>query len=96
MICGFDGHENSPRYRPPPSFCNVPINCPVDSTRTVKVAFELVLVASTLSNRLLTAYSALCMDTVSVVCAGETVNVAVRVTPPWLAEIVTDADAETV
>lgn len=32
MFCGFVGHEKSPRYRPPPSLRNVPINVLVDVT----------------------------------------------------------------
>jgi hypothetical protein len=58
----------------------VPINSPVEVTKTLSVALELVLVASTLS--LPDENSALWIETVSVVCAGLTVSVAVRVTPP--------------
>jgi hypothetical protein len=46
------------------------------------VALELVLVASTLNDLLLDEYSALCMETVSPVDAGDTLRVAVLVRPP--------------
>ncbi|HET9530147.1 MAG TPA: hypothetical protein VFQ92_07345 [Blastocatellia bacterium] len=63
-------------------------------TKTLSVALELVLVASTLS--LPDENSALWIETASVVCAGLTVSVAVRVTPPCDAEMVTAVDAATV
>jgi hypothetical protein len=59
-------------------------------TCTVKVAVDRLLVASTFNSRLPVEYSAFCTETVSAVGAeGDTESVAVRVTPPLDAVIVT-------
>lgn len=52
MLRGLIEELNCPLYLPPPMFASVPINCPLDLLKTCKVAFELVLVASTFSLRL--------------------------------------------
>src|SRR5262249_9399539 len=88
MFCGFVGQENWPRYLPTPLFVSVPINWLVAVTKTCSVALPLVLVASTRSCALETLYSARVTVTVSVAW-GVTVRVAVRVTPPAEAEMVT-------
>ena len=80
---------------PPPLLVNVPISALVADTNTWSVAEELVLVASTLNCCLETTYSACPIDTVSPVAAGFTVSVAVRLTPPNDAVIVTEVDAVT-
>jgi hypothetical protein len=59
---------------------SVPIGAFVDVTYTVSVAFELVLVASTLNCPL--EYSARCTATVSAEADVVTFKVAVLVTPP--------------
>ena len=94
MVCGFVGQENWPVYLPPPLFVSVPINWFVDVTKTWSVALALVLVASTRSSFLEAVYSALVTPTVSA-CAGVTVRVADRVTPPPVAETRTLVDAVT-
>ena len=82
MFCGLTDQENSPRYRPPPSFESVPISRLVDVTNTCSVAVERVLVASTRSLRLLTVYSARVIETVSApAAAGLMVKVAERDVP---------------
>ena len=65
IFCGFVDNENSPRYRPPPSLVNVPISVFVDVTYTLKVALELLLVASTRNSSFPAEYSASWIDTVS-------------------------------
>jgi hypothetical protein len=63
----------------------------------LSVALELVLVASTESSPFEATYSARETETVSLLEApGETVSTAVRVLPPYEAEIVAEAEAVTV
>ena len=65
MFCGLEDQEKSLRYRPPPSFCSVPISVLVEVTNTCSVALALELLASTRSCRLPDAYSATWMATAS-------------------------------
>src|SRR4029077_15867434 len=90
MLCGLTDHENSPRNLPPPWFESVPINCPLEVTKTCKVAVGRVLVASTRSLRLPVSYSARVIETVSAPpAAGLMVKVAEREVP--LSEVVITA-----
>ena len=82
MFCGLTGQLNSPRYLPPPLFESVPISWLLDVTNACKVAFVRVLVASTRSLRLPTAYSASVIETVSAPpAAGLIVKVVERDVP---------------
>lgn len=99
IFCGFDDKLNSPRYRPPPSFCSTPIRTFVEVTKTVNVALELVLVAST--RNLPLEYSARWMATVSAVGGGGggcavTVSVALLLTLPKVPVMVTGVEEVTV
>src|SRR5262245_13029333 len=58
MFCGFTGHVNSARNLPPPWLESVPINWLLEVTNTSRVAFALVLVASTRNLRWVLSYSA--------------------------------------
>ena len=101
MLCGLLDHAKSPRYRPPPSLRNVPINAFVALTYTFKVALAFVLDASTRNCALPEEYSATWTATVSVDggggggACGVSVSVAVLVTPPYAAEMVTEVDEVT-
>ena len=79
MFCGLTVQFSSPPYFPPPLFASVPINWPLDVTKTCIVAFVRVLVASTRKTRFETVYSARSILTVSP--AGVTVSVASRDVP---------------
>ena len=85
-LCGLTGHVNSARNLPPPWFESVPINWPLEVTNTCRVAFALVVVASTRSLRLPVSYSARVIATESGagVACGVTVKPTLRVTPTEL------------
>ena len=86
MFCGLTGHVTSARNLPPPWFASVPINWLLEVTNTCRVAFALVLVASTRSLRPPASYSARVIATESGagVACGVTVKPTLRVTPPEL------------
>jgi len=85
-LCGLTGHLNSARNRPPPWFESVPTNWLFEVTNTCRVAFALLLVASTRSLRLPESYSARVIATASGagVACGVTIKPTMRVTPPEL------------
>jgi len=86
MLCGLTGHVNSARNLPLPWFESVPISWPLEVTNTCRVAFALVLVASTRSLRLPASYSArvIAIESGAGVACGVTVKPTLRVTPPEL------------
>jgi hypothetical protein len=85
-LCGLTGQVNSARNLPLPWFESVPISWPLEVTNACRVAFALVLVASTRSLRLPVSYSARVIATESGagVASGVTVKPTLRVTPPEL------------
>jgi len=80
MLCGLTGNVNSARNRPPPWFESAPISWLLEVTNTCRVAFALVLVASTRSLRLPASYSARVIATESGagVACGVTVKPTLR------------------
>src|SRR5262249_58323107 len=71
------------------------MRAPVEVTKPCSVAVALVLGASTFKTRSATLYSASVTATVSAGVTGDTVSVAVWVTPPKAAQIVTAVVAVT-